>query len=60
MMDGLSLRPSPELSKKTPDRNMSEIGKLSWLVLGCASEGPGRTDTALPQRAALTLMAPGS
>jgi len=36
---------------------MSESDKLSWLVLGRASEGLGRTDTALLQRAAVALLA---
>jgi translocation and assembly module TamB len=36
---------------------LSEIDKLSWLVLGRASDGLGRTDTALLQRAALALFA---
>ena len=36
---------------------LSEIDKLSWLVMGRASEGLGRTDTALLQRAALALLA---
>ncbi|MGH8796063.1 MAG: translocation/assembly module TamB domain-containing protein, partial [Caldimonas sp.] len=36
---------------------MSEMDKLSWLVLGRASEGLGRSDTALLQRAALALLA---
>jgi len=36
---------------------MSELDKLSWLVLGRASEGLGRADTALLQRAALALLA---
>lgn len=36
---------------------MSEIDKLSWLVMGRASEGLGRADTALLQRAALALLA---
>lgn len=36
---------------------MSDLDKLSWLVLGRASEGLGRTDTALLQRAALALLA---
>jgi translocation and assembly module TamB len=35
----------------------SEMDKLSWLVLGRASEGLGRADTALLQRAALALLA---
>ena len=33
------------------------MDKLSWLVLGRASEGLGRADTALLQRAALALLA---
>ena len=36
---------------------LSEMDKLSWLVLGRASEGLGRTDTALLQRAAFALLA---
>ena len=36
---------------------LSDIDKLSWLVLGRASDGLGRTDTALLQRAALALLA---
>lgn len=36
---------------------LAEIDKLSWLVLGRASDGLGRTDTALLQRAALALLA---
>ena len=36
---------------------LSEIDKLSWLVMGRASEGLGRNDTALLQRAALALLA---
>jgi translocation and assembly module TamB len=36
---------------------MSEIDKLSWLVMGRASSGLGRSDTALLQRAALALLA---
>jgi translocation and assembly module TamB len=35
---------------------MSEIDKLSWLVLGRASDGLGRADTALLQRAAVALL----
>ena len=37
--------------------DVSDIDKLSWLVLGRASDGLGRTDTALLQRAALALLA---
>ncbi len=36
---------------------MSDTDKLSWLVLGRASDGLGRADTALLQRAALALLA---
>jgi translocation and assembly module TamB len=36
---------------------VSEIDKLSWLVLGRASDGLGRADTALLQRAAMALLA---
>ena len=36
---------------------LPETDKLSWLVLGRASDGLGRTDTALLQRAALALLA---
>lgn len=36
---------------------MSEIDKLSWLVMGHASDAAGGTDTALLQRAALALLA---
>lgn len=37
--------------------DMSDIDKLSWLVMGRASEGLGKDDTALLQRAALALLA---
>ncbi|HEV8314962.1 MAG TPA: translocation/assembly module TamB domain-containing protein, partial [Burkholderiaceae bacterium] len=36
---------------------MAEIDKLSWLVLGRATDGLGRTETALLQRAAFALLA---
>jgi translocation and assembly module TamB len=36
---------------------MSELNKLSWLILGRANEGLGTADTALLQRAALGLLA---
>jgi translocation and assembly module TamB len=36
---------------------MSESDKLSWLLLGRASDGLGRNDTALLQRAAIALLA---
>ncbi len=35
---------------------LSELDKLSWLVLGRASDGLGRGDTALLQRAAVALL----
>ncbi|MEK8050163.1 translocation/assembly module TamB domain-containing protein [Ideonella sp. DXS22W] len=35
---------------------LSDYEKLSWLVLGRSSDGLGRTDTALLQRAALALL----
>ena len=35
---------------------LSELDKLSWLVTGRASDGLGRADTALLQRAALALL----
>lgn len=37
--------------------DMSESDKLSWLLLGRASEGLGRNDTAIIQRAAVALLA---
>lgn len=39
------------------DDDMSESDKLSWLVLGRASDGLGSADTALLQRAAVALLA---
>lgn len=39
------------------DPEMSDTDKLSWLVLGRPSDGLGRADTALLQRAALALLA---
>jgi translocation and assembly module TamB len=36
---------------------MSESEKMSWLLLGRASDGLGRNDTALIQRAAVALLA---
>ena len=35
---------------------LSDIDKLSWLVMGRASDGLGRADTALLQRAAVALL----
>ncbi len=39
------------------DPAMSDTEKLSWMVLGRAPDGLGRTDTALLQRAAVALLA---
>ena len=39
------------------DPEMSETEKLSWLVLGRESDGLGRADSTLLQRAAVALMA---
>ncbi|HTP71365.1 MAG TPA: translocation/assembly module TamB domain-containing protein, partial [Burkholderiaceae bacterium] len=39
------------------DPEMAEMDKLSWLMLGRPSEGLGRNDTALLQRAAVALLA---
>jgi translocation and assembly module TamB len=39
------------------DPEMSETDRLSWLVLGRPSDGLGRNDTALLQRAAVALLA---
>ena len=39
------------------DPEMSDTDKLSWLVLGRPSDGLGRADTALLQRAAVALLA---
>ena len=50
---GTALNPRVRLFAE-PD--MSDIDKLSWLVLGRASEGAGRADTALLQSAALALL----
>ena len=49
--------PSAPRVRLYADGDMSESDKLSWLVLGRASEGLGRADTALLQRAAVALLA---
>jgi translocation and assembly module TamB len=54
IVTGTALNPRVRLFSEP---EMSEIDKLSWLVLGRASEGLGRTDTALLQRAAIALLA---
>ena len=52
-VSGTALNPRIRLFSE-PD--LSDIDKLSWLVLGRASETAGRADTALLQRAALALL----
>jgi translocation and assembly module TamB len=70
-MDVLALRPNldmqvgvaitgPVLSPRVrlyASSDLSESDKLSWLVLGRASDGLARADTALLQRAAIALLA---
>lgn len=51
---GSALNPRVRLSSEP---EMADIDKLSWLVLGRASDGLGRADTALLQRAAVALLA---
>jgi translocation and assembly module TamB len=51
---GTALNPRVRLFSEP---EMSDVEKLSWLVLGRASEGLGRTETALLQRAAMALLA---
>ena len=53
-ISGTALTPRVRLVSE-PD--MSDTEKLSWLVLGRAPDGLGRTDTALLQRAAVALLA---
>jgi translocation and assembly module TamB len=54
LITGTLLSPRVRLYSE-PD--MSDTDKLSWLVLGRAPDGLGRSDTALLQRAALALLA---
>jgi len=49
--------PSAPRVRLYADGDMSESDKLSWLVLGRASDGLGSADTALLQRAAVALLA---
>ncbi|MDP3085100.1 MAG: translocation/assembly module TamB domain-containing protein, partial [Rubrivivax sp.] len=70
-LDILALRPNPDVrvgvaisgNVATPRvrlyslPEMSDTDKLSWLMLGRAPDGLGRTDTALLQRAAMALLA---
>ena len=53
-VSGTAQSPRVRLASKP---EMSDTDKLSWLVLGRAPDGLGRTDTALLQRAALALLA---
>jgi len=53
-VSGSALNPRVRLFS---DPEMSDTDKLSWLMLGRASDGLGTQDTALLQRAALALIA---
>ncbi|HET9823341.1 MAG TPA: translocation/assembly module TamB domain-containing protein [Burkholderiaceae bacterium] len=53
-ISGTALAPRVRL---VSEPEMSEYDKLSWLVLGRASDGLARADTALLQRAALAILA---
>ena len=53
-ISGTALTPRVRLFS---DPDMSDTEKLSWMVLGRAPDGLGRTDTALLQRAAVALLA---
>jgi hypothetical protein len=71
MLDVLALRPNLDMQvgvaitgplhsprvRLYASTDMSDSDKLSWLVLGRASDGLGRSDTALLQRAAVALLA---
>ena len=52
-IDGTAQSPQVRLYS---DPDMSDTDKLSWLLLGRASDGLGRTDLALLQRAAVALL----
>ena len=54
MVTGSALTPRIRLFSEP---EMSDLDKLSWLVVGRASEGVNGADTALLQRAALGLLA---
>ncbi len=70
-LDILALRPNTDIdvgvaitgNLLTPrvrlysDADLSDADKLSWLLLGRAPDGLGRSDTALLQRAAVALLA---
>lgn len=53
-VSGTALNPRVRLAS---DTDMSDIDKLSWLMLGRATDGLGQADVALLQRAALALLA---
>jgi translocation and assembly module TamB len=54
VVSGTALNPRVRLFSEP---EMTEIDKLSWLVLGRGGDTLGRTDTALLQRAAMALLA---
>src|SRR5207247_6136902 len=54
LVGGTALNPRVRLFSEP---ELSEVDKLSWLVLGRATDGLGRTETALLQRAAFALLA---
>jgi translocation and assembly module TamB len=70
-LDILALRPNTDIrvgvaisgtpqsprARLISEPEMGETEKLSWLLLGRGSEGLGRTDTAVLQRAAVALLA---
>jgi translocation and assembly module TamB len=59
MQVGVAITGTPQAPRVRLYSNvdMSESDRLSWLVLGRASDGLGRADTALIQRAAVALLA---
>ena len=70
-LDILALRPNTDIrvgvaisgtpqsprARLVSEPELGETDKLSWLLLGRGSEGLGRTDTAVLQRAAVALLA---
>lgn len=54
LISGTAQSPRARLYSET---EMTDTDRLSWLVLGRASDGLGRADAALLQRAAVALMA---
>lgn len=59
MQVGVAITGTPQAPRVRLYSNvdMSESDRLSWLVLGRASDGLGRADTAIIQRAAVALLA---